>query len=79
MLNFLDHLLEQYGQSVVKLLVGSVADNIEVNCALAKDANLPHLPCHNHTLALDLNELYRSHSVVSLHHSAVCDIMGKVM
>ncbi len=78
MLNFLDHLLEQYGQSVDKLLVGLVADNTEVNRKMTKDANLPHLPCHNHTLELDVLELDKSHSAISLHHSAIRDILGKV-
>lgn len=45
---------------------------------MATDANLPHLPCHNHTLALVVNELDKSHSVVSLHHSVVGKILGKV-
>ncbi len=78
MLNFLNHLLEQHGQSVDKLLVDVKADNTEMNHKMAKDANLPHLPCHNHTLALDVNELDKSHSAISLYHSAIRDILGKV-
>ncbi len=77
-LNYIKHLLDYYGQSVDKLLVGLVADNTEVNCKVAKDANLPHLPCQKHTLAHNVNELDKSFSAVSLQHSAICDILGKV-
>ena len=57
MQSFINNLLLQYNQSVDSLLLAFVADNTEVNRKMAKDANLPHLPCHNHTVALDVSKL----------------------
>eukprot|EP00985_Skeletonema_marinoi_P021117 scaffold12803_cov94-Skeletonema_marinoi.AAC.2 len=58
MRSFIQGVLEQYGQSIDSLLIAFLADNTEVNRKMAKDAGLPHLPCHNHTVALDVSKSF---------------------
>jgi hypothetical protein len=49
-------ILKAYNQEVKKLFVAFVSDNASVNCKTARLAGLPHLPCHNHTHALDIGK-----------------------
>jgi hypothetical protein len=51
-------ILKAYNQNNMKdLFVAFLSDNASVNRKTAKLARLPHLPCHNHTHALDVGKL----------------------
>ena len=49
-------ILEGYGHSIESFLIAMLADNTNVNKRCAKDNDIPHLPCLNHTHALDIGE-----------------------
>jgi hypothetical protein len=49
-------ILNAYNQEVKKLFVAFPSDNASVNRKTAKLAGVPHLPCHNHTHALDIDK-----------------------
>jgi hypothetical protein len=54
------------------------ADNTEVNRKCAKDAGVPHLPCKNHTHALDIDKLDKSDAAISKHCSEIREILTTV-
>lgn len=58
MRNHIQNVLSVYGHTIASLLVAFLADNTAVNLKMAKDANLPHLPCMNHTVALDVSKSF---------------------
>ena len=64
MLLFINNVLYKHNHSVDSFLLAFVADNNEVNRKMEKKANLSHLPCQNHTVALDVS---KSLCCVSLH------------
>jgi hypothetical protein len=49
-------ILKACNQEMKKFFVAFLSDNASVNCKTAKLAGVPHLPCHNHTRALDIGK-----------------------
>ena len=54
--NYFGKVLEDYGHTIASFAVAILADNTEVNKRIAKDCNLPTLPCLNHVHALDISK-----------------------
>eukprot|EP00986_Skeletonema_menzelii_P018329 scaffold26626_cov178-Skeletonema_menzelii.AAC.7 len=78
MRNFIQNVLQQYGHTIDSLLIAFLADNTEVNRKLARDADLPHIPCLNHTVALDVGEMKKAGSQVTAHHEIIKDVLMQV-
>ena len=55
-LHHFNTILKAYGQNVNDLFVAFLSDNASVNRKTARLAGVPHLPCQNHTHALDVGE-----------------------
>ena len=55
-LHHFNTILKAYGLNVNNLFVAFLSDNASVNCKTARLAGVPHLPCLNHTHALDVSE-----------------------
>jgi hypothetical protein len=56
--NHFKTILKAYNHNNIQdLFVAFLSDNASVNRKTAKLAGLPHLPCHNHTHALDVGKL----------------------
>ena len=58
MRNFIQGVLQQYDQTIDSLLIALLADNTEVNRKLARIIGVPHIPCHNHEVALDVSKSF---------------------
>ena len=55
-LHHFNTILKAYGLNVNDLFVAFLGDNASVNRKTARLAGVPHLPCQNHTHALDVGE-----------------------
>ncbi len=55
-LHHFDSILKAYGQNVNNLFIAFLSDNASVNRKTARLSGVPHLPCQNHTHALDVGE-----------------------
>ena len=64
-LHHFNTILKAYGQNVNDLFVAFLSDNASVNRKTARLAGVPHLPCQNHTHALDVGEWWCCSVVIS--------------
>ena len=71
-LHHFDFILKVYSQNIKEIFVAFLSDNAFVNCKTARLAGVPHLPCHNHTHALDVGEWCCS--VVIVSNLAACSV-----
>jgi hypothetical protein len=70
-LHHFESILKAYSQNI-KLFVAFISDNASVNRKTARLAGVPHLPCHNHTHALDVGEWCCS--VLMVSNLAACSV-----
>ena len=78
MVNHFNTICKTYNLSLKSLLHCMCAGNTEVNRKCENDAGVPHLPCKNHTHALDIGKLDKSDAAISKHCSEIREILTTV-